>query len=375
MSAAPIYLDYNATTPVKPAVLRAVIAAMEMGGNPSSVHGFGRKARRLVENAREAVAGLVSCVPEQVVFTSCGTEANHLALLGSGRSRLVISATEHDSVLRAAPNAVRVPVSQDGQIDLTALDRALAADAEPALVSVMLANNETGVIQPIRAVVEIARRYGALVHTDAVQAPGRIALSFSDLGVDMMSLSAHKMGGVLGAAALVLRDGLSMAPQLRGGGQERGLRAGTENVPAIAGFGIAADLASQDLKQVDRLAQLRDQLEARCAAASGDLVVVGGNSIRLPNTSCLARTGMIAETLVMALDLAGVAVSAGSACSSGKVRRSTVLDAMGLADMSTHAIRVSLGWATSSTDVDRFVEAWTGLRSRSKAASPALETV
>lgn len=375
MSAAPIYLDYNATTPVKPAVLHAVIAAMEMGGNPSSVHGFGRKARRLVEEARESVAGLVSCAPEQVVFTSCGTEANHLALSGSGRSRFVISAIEHDSVLRAVPNAVQVPVSRDGQLDLAALERALAADAEPTLVSVMLANNETGVIQPIREIVEIARRYGALVHTDAVQAPGRISLSFTDLGVDMMTLSAHKMGGVLGAAALVLRDGLSMASQLRGGGQERGLRAGTENVPAIAGFGVAADLARQDLKRVDRLAQLRDQLEARCSAASHDLVVVGGNSVRLPNTSCLARPGMIAETLVMALDLAGIAVSAGSACSSGKVRRSAVLDAMGLADMSAHAIRVSLGWATSSTDVDRFVEAWTGLRSRSKAASPALETV
>lgn len=373
MSAAPIYLDYNATTPAKPAVLRAVVAAMEQGGNPSSVHGVGRKARRLVEDARAAVADMVGAAPESVIFTGSGTEANHLALLGSGRARLLTSAIEHDSVLQAAPHAERIAVNGDGLIELGALDQALAQDPAPALVSVMLANNETGVIQPIAEVVEIARRHGALVHTDAAQAPGRISIDFRALGVDLMTLSAHKIGGVLGAAALILRAGTPLAAIQRGGGQERGLRAGTENVAAIAGFGVAADLTQEDLRRADEICALRDRLEALCLEAGA--VVAGVGAPRLPNTSCLARTDLISETQVMALDLAGFAVSAGAACSSGKVRRSAVLDAMGLGDIAAHAIRVSLGWGARPADIDLFVKAWSGLRARSRATSMALETV
>jgi cysteine desulfurase len=339
------------------------------------VHGVGRKARRLVEDARAAVADMVGAAPESVIFTGSGTEANHLALLGAGRRRLLTSAIEHDSLLQAAPNAERISVNGDGVIDLAALERALAKDPAPALVSVMLANNETGVIQPIAEVVEIARRHGALVHTDAAQAPGRIAVDFRVLGVDLMTLSAHKIGGVLGAAALILRPGTSLTAIQRGGGQERGLRAGTENVAAISGFGVAADLAQEDLRRVDEIRALRDRLESRCLAANPDGVVVGVTAPRLPNTSCLARTDMISETQVMALDLAGFAVSAGAACSSGKVRRSAVLDAMGLGQIAAHAIRVSLGWATRPLDIDQFAKAWSGLRSRSRATSMALETV
>lgn len=375
MTSAPLYLDYNATTPAKPSVLRAVVEALEQGGNPSSVHGVGRKARRLVEDARAAVADMVGAAPESVIFTGSGTEANHLALLGAGRRRLLTSAIEHDSLLQAAPNAERISVNGDGVIDLAALERALAKDPAPALVSVMLANNETGVIQPIAEVVEIARRHGALVHTDAAQAPGRIAVDFRVLGVDLMTLSAHKIGGVLGAAALILRQGTSLTAIQRGGGQERGLRAGTENVAAISGFGVAADLAQEDLRRVDEIRALRDRLESLCLAANPDGVVVGVTAPRLPNTSCLARTDMISETQVMALDLAGFAVSAGAACSSGKVRRSAVLDAMGLGQIAAHAIRVSLGWATRPLDIDQFAKAWSGLRSRSRATSMALETV
>jgi len=371
---APIYLDYNATTPVKPAAKRAVAAALDLGGNPSSIHGFGRKARRLVEDARASVADMVGVAPELVIFTASGTEANHLALLGSGRARVLVSAVEHDSALQAVPGAERLPVDRDGLLDLDALERALAADPTPALVSVMLANNETGVIQPIAEIAAIARRHGALMHTDSVQAPGRIAVSFADLGVDLMTLSAHKIGGPQGAAALVLRDGVPLSPQLRGGGQERGLRAGTENVAAIAGFGVAADLAAEDLRGAARLEAERDRLEALCRLAHPDLVVAGEGAPRLPNTSCLARPGVTFETLVMALDLAGIAVSAGAACSSGKVRRSAVLDAMGFG-LSDRAIRVSLGWGVVPGDIDQFVAAWSGLHTRSTATSMALETV
>ncbi len=375
MTAASIYLDYNATTPVKPAVLRAVVAAMELAGNPSSVHAYGRKARRLVEDARAAVGDMIGATPEQIVFTASGTEANHLALLGASRARIVTSAIEHDSVLSAVGGAERLPVHRDGRIDLDALDRALSADARPALVSIMLANNETGVIQPIAEAVEIARRHGALFHTDAAQAPGRIEVSFAALGVDYMTVSAHKIGGALGAAALAVREGEPLLAQLRGGGQERGLRAGTENVAAIAGFGVAADLCREDLARAGDIAAERDRLERLCLMAVVDAVVVGGAAPRLPNTVCIARPDMISETQVMALDLAGVAVSAGAACSSGKVRRSAALDAMGLGDIAAQAIRVSLGWATTSNDVTNFVKAWSGLRARSMAPSRALETV
>jgi cysteine desulfurase len=367
---APVYLDYNATAPLRPAAAAAMARAQGLIGNPSSVHGFGRRARAAVETAREQVAALVAAKPSQVVFTSGGTEANNLALAGAGRSRILLSAVEHDSLLMAAPEAARFPVSADGVADLAALEQAVR-EGPPALVALMLANNETGVVQPVAGAVEIARRAGALLHCDAVQAAGKIAVDFAALGADLLALSAHKLGGPKGVGALVVADTLQLQPLLRGGGQERGRRAGTENVAGIAGFGAAADEARRDLQRMSEIAALRDRLEREAVARLPATRVIAA-APRLPNTSCVALPGAGAETLVMALDLAGVAVSAGSACSSGKVRASHVLRAMGLGDdIAGSAIRVSLGWASKAADIDRFLEAWSAVAARLRARQPA----
>lgn len=365
-----VYLDHNATTPLRPEARRAVEAAFATTGNPSSAHRFGRAARRAVEDAREQLARLVGARPDAVVFTSGGTEANALALAGAGRRRVLVSAIEHPSVLAAAPGATRIPVDGDGTVDLAAFENALAADPEPALVSIMLANNETGAIQPVAKAAEIARRFGALVHCDAVQAAGKIAIDVRALGAHLVSLSGHKFGGPMGTGALIVDDAVSLAALIGGGGQERGRRAGTENVPGIAGLGAAAEAAWAGLDAFARLADWRDALESRALAAAPSARVVGRGAARLPNTSCLALPGMAAETQVMALDLAGVAVGAGAACSSGKTKASPVLAAMGLdADTAGSAIRASLGWTTGEGDIERFIEAWTALAARAQAAA------
>jgi cysteine desulfurase len=362
-----VYLDHNATAPVRPEAVEAVARTLSMVGNPSSVHGFGRAARRLVEEARERVAALAGAQPEDVVFTGGGSEANNLALGGCGRRRILVSAVEHDSILNADAALETVPVDGDGVIDLDALDKRLALEDTPALVSVMLANNETGTIQPVAGVVEVARRHDALVHCDAVQSAGKMALSFSDLGVDMLTLSAHKMGGPQGVGALIVGAGVALKALVRGGGQERGRRAGTESVPLIVGFG-AATLAVGAVgggEEGRRLARLRDGLEERLARLTPAPLLLGQGAPRLPNTSCIAMPGVASETQVMALDLAGVAVSAGSACSSGKVRPSHVLRAMGLGEAEAgSAIRVSLGWTSTDADVERFVAAWAKIDER-----------
>jgi len=362
----PVYLDYNATAPIKPAVVAAMAEVLGRVGNPSSVHAFGRLARRVVEGAREQVAALVGATPAQVIFTASGTEANNMALRGFSERAVLTSAIEHESVLRAVPDAVRVPVGGDGVVDLAALEQLLVGAGRPALVSIMLANNETGIVQPIAEAAALAHRHGALLHTDAVQAPGRLDLALAR-DADLVTVSAHKCGGPQGAAALIARAGSHGDPRalLVGGGQERGRRAGTENVAAIVGFGVAAELAAGELAEAPSIARLRDALESRVRARSNKVVVVGADRPRLPNTSCLALPGRKAETQLMALDLAGVAVSAGSACSSGKVAASHVLAAMGLAKgLTTGAIRVSLGWATSAGDVERFVAAWDAMQAR-----------
>ena len=367
----PVYLDYNATAPVRPEAAQAVADALQEVGNASSVHRFGRGARRRVEDAREAVAALIGCKPSTLVFTSGGTEANNMALRGSRAERLLVSAGEHDSVLRV-PGAEPVPLRPDGRIDLDALATALAADPRPALVSVMLANNETGTIQPVAEVVEVARRHGARVHCDAVQAPGKIAVDAAALGVDLMTLSAHKLGGPQGAGALAILDDGPLAGLLTGGGQERGFRAGTENVAAIAGFGAAAERARAELDRMREFGRWRDRLEAEARAFGPAVRVHGADAPRLPNTSCLGLAGVRAETQVMALDLDGVAVSSGSACSSGKVHPSHVLRAMGLGeDAAGSAVRVSLGWASAAGDVDRFLESWGRLARRHAPADSA----
>jgi cysteine desulfurase len=359
------YLDWNATAPLRPEAVAAMNAALAQCGNPSSVHRRGRTARRIVEDSRAPVAALVGASPDSVVFVSGGTEANHLALLGAGRERVLVSAVEHDSLLRASPGAERIPVDGNGIVDLDALGRQLAGDDRPALVSVMFANNETGIVQPIAEVAALAHAHGALFHCDAVQGAGKSALDSAALGADLLTLSAHKLGGPPGIGALVVAGGLDLVPLQRGGGQEHGRRAGTENVPGIAGFAAAAAAAMAGFADYDRVGRLRDALEAEITAIAGDAVVIGAAARRLPNTAAIAMPGMPAETQVIALDLDGIMVSAGAACSSGKVGPSHVLAAMGVApDLAVSTIRVSLGWSSTAADIEHFVQSWSALYRR-----------
>jgi cysteine desulfurase len=311
---------------------------------------------------------MAGAAPDQVVFTSGGTEANNQALR-SAQGPVVVSAIEHDSVLAAVPDAARIPVDAEGRVDLAALEQMLAGLA-PQLVSVMLANNETGVIQPVREVVEVARRDGARVHCDAVQAGGKLAIDMAALGVDLLTLSAHKLGGPQGVGALVVCEGVEPDALLRGGGQERRWRPGTENLPGIVGFGRACELALADADWRERTAALRDRLETRIAALAPAARVFGRSAERLPNTSCLSMPGVSNHTQLIEFDLAGIAVSTGSACSSGKVGPSHVLAAMGVGpDEAASAIRVSLGWASIPDDVERFVDAWGRLYVRTRRAA------
>ena len=364
------YLDHNATTPLRPEAAAVMAEALAMTGNPSSVHRFGRHVRRKIEAAREAIATLAGARPEGVIFTSGGTEANNLALAGTGRTRILVSAGEHDSVRNAAPGAVPIPLTGEGLVEPSALDARLGESETPALVSIMLANNETGAIQPIAELTRIARSHGALFHCDAVQAAGKLAFDLEVLGVDMISLSAHKLGGPPGVGALILAGDLDIAPALHGGGQERGRRAGTENLPGIAGFGAAAQAARAGLDKVAALADLRDEMERQLRHLAPEIRIFAEAAPRLANTCCFAAPGLAAETQVMALDLAGVAVSAGSACSSGKVAPSHVLAAMGAGAAAASAIRVSLGWNSEVGDIEHFLRAWGALYSRGTASAP-----
>lgn len=366
-----IYADYNATTPLRDEARAAMLAAMSMPGNPSSVHRAGRAARAILERARRSVASLLGAAPEAVTFTSGGTEADLLALRGVGRTRILVSAIEHDAVL-AVPGVARIPVRANGLVDLNALEELLKAGDEPALVSVMWANNETGAIQPLQEVVQLARAHGALVHCDAVQAVGKLPVDFSASDLDLMSVSAHKIGGPAGVGALLTRAGISLDPVITGGGQERGRRSGTENLAGIAGFGAAADATGLEMADgagvLGRIAMLRDRLEKRIIEAAPGARILCRDVPRLANTSSIVMPGMAAETQVMALDLEGIAVSAGSACSSGKVKRSHVIEAMepgGSAAETT--IRVSLGWLTTEAEVDQLADAWLKLYKRANA--------
>ena len=371
MTADRAYFDWNATAPLRPAARAAMLAALDAPGNASSVHGEGRGARRLIEEARRQVAALAGAEAKQVTFVSGATEANALALTPAieadgnkaPRDRLFVSAVEHPSVLaggRFAPEQVEIlPVDRDGRVDPATLAAALAK-AERPLVSVMLANNETGVIQPIAEIAGIVHAANGLLHIDAVQAAGRIPLDMSALGADLMSLSSHKLGGPQGAGALIVRGRLSVAPLIRGGGQERGIRAGTENVAAIAGFGAAAEAARASLAtDAARMAALRDRLEAGLRAATPDAVIFAAGVNRLPNTTLVAVPGIKAETALIAFDLNGIAVSSGSACSSGKVAASHVLAAMGMEPaLARGAVRISLGPMTTETQVESLLIAW-----------------
>jgi cysteine desulfurase len=335
-----------------------MLAALEDCGNPSSVHGFGRRARKRVDDARAALATRIGAKVENVVFTGSGTEANALMLANRGERRLVVSAIEHDSILKpaVAAGADTINVDRNGVVDLDHL-KTLLTDGRPALVSVMLANNETGVIQPIAEIAEIAHADGAVLHVDAAQAIGRIPVTLDALGADFVSVSGHKFGAPQGVGALIAAKSPEIVPLLQGGGQERNRRAGTENVPAIAGLGAA--VAALEPTEAARIASLRDALEQRLAAADPSTIVFGAAASRLPNTLCFAAGEKSAETLVMAFDLAGIAISAGSACSSGKVKPSHVVTAMGFErDVASRAIRVSLGRDNTAADIDAFFSAW-----------------
>jgi cysteine desulfurase len=396
----PIYLDYNATAPIRPQVAQRISELLAEPLNPSSVHGHGRRAKKLLEDARKTIAECISAFPNEIIFTATGTEANVMALTGFPQRRVLVNAVEHSSVLSslrakrsnpdwiaASPSAPRddiIPVHPSGLLNLDILDRMLS-DQPPALVSIQLANNETGIIQPIAEIAELCRKHGALLHMDAVQALGKIPVDFSLLGADMMTLSAHKMGGPVGAACLVIKQSLAIQP-IFVGGQELRRRAGTENIPAICGFAKAAEL--MDLSQMKTIRNWLDTMEKIIASPfmgeadsrsesegvklgmptfppslalphKGGGYIVGESTPRLPNTSCIIMPGISSEVQLMNADLAGFAVSAGSACSSGRVEPSHVLRAMGVPDaLAGCAIRVSAGWNTAPDEIQAYTKHW-----------------
>jgi cysteine desulfurase len=358
-----LYLDANATEPLRPEARAAAMAAFDSLGNPSSIHGEGRAARRMLEDAREAIASRFGAAPRDVIFTSGGTEANALAIHGLAAAGAVLrGATEHAAVIAAAGDAAAiVPVGPDGRIRADVLAEMLATSGA-ALVCLMLANNETGTIQPIAEVAALCHAAGTLLHVDAVQAAGRMPLDLATLGADSLAISAHKLGGPTGAGALLLAPDAAarLAPLQLGGGQERGRRGGTPALPAIAGFAAAAVAATPE--DAERLAPLRDAIEAAALAAGAR--VIGQGAARLPNTTCLALPGVRSEQQVIALDLAGLAVSAGAACSSGKIARSHVLDAMGAGALAGEAIRVSLPWNAGPHHVTAFADAYLAMAKR-----------
>ncbi len=370
------YLDWNATAPLCATARAAMVAALDLNGNASSVHAEGRKARAAIEDAREAVAVLVGAAPADVVFTSGATEANATVLAGHWDT-VFVADIEHDSVLAAAKSSrarsVEIPIGQDGVAAVAAIAAEVLCGTEPlgrALITLQMANNETGVIQPVADVAAFARHHGIMTHTDAVQAPGRMALDVRALGVDFMSISAHKFGGPKGVGALVLQDGAPLPALLLGGGQERRRRAGTENVAAIAGFGAAATQALRDLAAIDRQRLLRDMLEREVLRRTSAAVVIGMEATRLANTTCIAVPNQPAESTLIKLDLAGIAVSSGSACSSGKVGASHVLRAMGIGpDLARSAIRISIGPTTDDNDIAAFLAAWDNIMCRAAKAA------
>jgi cysteine desulfurase len=365
-----VYLDWNATTPLRREARQAMAAAWDLCGNPSSVHAEGRRARRLVEEARAAVAKAVGVLPRNIIFMSGGTEANALALTpglrapaGKPVERLLVSAIEHPSVLAGgrfpAEAVTTIGVTRAGVVDIGDLS-AMLASGPPALVSVMAANNETGAIQPVAEVAEIVHAAGGLLHVDAIQALGKIPFDIKVMGADIATLSAHKIGGPKGVGAVVVAEGVAgLEPLLRGGGQELGRRAGTENVAGIVGFGAAVETAvAASEKDAVRLERLRNRLETGLRETTG-AIVFSDQTPRLPNTTLFTVPGLKAETAVIGLDLEGVAVSSGSACSSGKVQPSHVLEAMGFSGkLAQGAVRLSLGWSTTEADIDLCLKAW-----------------
>lgn len=360
-----IYFDHNATTVIRPEVIHEMTARMAETGNASSTHAFGRDARRHVEMARRKIATLLDVDPQQVIFNSGATEGNNTVLRGFEGQTILASAIEHPAVLESGVDVVPIPVTRDGIVDLEKFS-ALLQQHSPALVSVMYVNNETGVIQPVAEIARLAKAAGAKVHCDAVQAFGRIPFTRASLNVDFLTLSAHKIGGPQGVGALVIAPGIHPHKLLQGGGQERRQRAGTENVAGIAGFGVAAEMAVSNIPQFENLSLLRDKIEAHVLASSPRVQVHGQKVSRVANTTMLTIDKVAVDTIMMAFDLEGVAVSAGSACSSGSTRLSYVLCAMGVfpPDLNVAPVRISLGYTSTEKEVEEFLRVWDKLRDR-----------
>lgn len=352
-----IYLDYNATAPIRKEVIACMTQVMATPANPSSTHQYGRSAKALVERSRRNIAEAIGCFANEMIFTASGTEANVTILECFRDLPLGVCSTEHASVLKSAPYATRLPVDIHGVMNIDALEQFLRECGTPALICVMLANNETGVIQPIAEIARMVHRYGGLLHCDAVQAFGKIPIDMTLLGADSLSLSAHKLGGAQGVGALIVHQKLPLKPLITGGGQELNRRAGTENVAGIAGFAKAVECALHDTAWQGRLRGWLNTLEEECIALAGD-VVVGRNAPRLPNTTCLRLPNMSSEIQLMQYDLAGIAVSAGSACSSGRVEASHVLRAMVGEDTPQDAVRISGGWNTTQAEIKAFAALW-----------------
>ena len=367
----PVYLDYNASALVRPEVQDVMARALADNGNPSAVHAAGRRARARVETARAQVADLVGADPTAVVFSSGGTESNAQAILSAlaaGCERLIVGATEHPCVAEAAAASGRpvevLPVDADGVVDLAWLEQALSRPGR-AVVAIHHANNESGVIQPIAEAAALVRAAGGWLHVDAIQSAGKIAVDMRTLDADTLTLSAHKLGGPQGVGALISRDGTPVIRALHGAGQERGLRAGTENVPGIAGFGVAADCAARDLPLAAAHQAWRDAAQAQVKAAGA--TIIGEAAERLPNTLFMAVPDWDSPQQLISMDLMGLMVSAGSACSSGKTKASKAISAMGLHDLGTGGVRVSGGWGTTQDDWSRFAEAWVSAYEKHRA--------
>jgi len=361
-----IYLDHNATTPVKSEVILAMTEAMKAGAlNSSSVHSVGRMAKKIVEQARARIAEAFDAEDANVIFTSGGTEANNLAISASEGYDPMVSAIEHHSVLKSAKQAKIIPVSINGMVDLRELEMMLKRAGGKCFVSVMFANNETGVIQPIREIARLTHDFGGIVHSDAVQAAGKISVSLKDFGVDMITVSAHKFGGPQGIAALLTKKEIALSPMINGGGQEFGLRAGTENIPGIAGFSAAVELLPENLRQMEEVKALRTYMEKGIKSFAEDVKIFGEDAERLGNTTCISMSNVKAELQLIEFDLAGICISSGAACSSGKVAASHVLQAMGVAkEEAETAIRISLGVDNTKAEIDEFIAVWKNLYTR-----------
>lgn len=365
-----IYCDYNATSPILPKVKDAMLEAMRLPLNPSSVHSYGRHAKTLIEDARISIASSLGLNLRkdgyELGFTSSATEANNLLISNFLKGRIIISAVEHPSIMKYKEyynNVEILSVDSNGIVDLEYLEKLLSDPVSPTLVSVMLANNETGVIQPVRDIARIVHKYGALFHSDLVQGPGKIELDILDMGIDFASISAHKFGGPLGAAALIYKPAYHIKPQIIGGGQERGLRSGTQNVPAIIGFGVAAkSCRSQDSK-------LRDELDRRIVEICPEAIIFGKDVGRLPNTSMIYMPNVSTNIQLIQFDRHDICVSGGSACSSGVVKLSHVLTAMNIEeDIANCAVRYSFGSESLSDDVEKIVEIWRRLYGEARSS-------